>query len=182
MCAVISLNSFGHRLRRMLREQFGEAVPEMKESGLKIGADRGLLLVKRIGVRGDHNEPVWAGKPVNYATKCAHSADAREVIVTSRFFRDFRDNEFVRFSCGCVEGEPGKEVVPLWRPTTIDTLGEDDANVRELRSAWCKNCGTKFCRAILQGEEDRVGLNTGPLKKWREDSADEAQETGRAAA
>lgn len=175
MCAAVSLNSFGRRLAVMLADQFGDEVPEMKESGLKIGVDRGLMLVKRIGVRGDYNEPVWAGKPVNYATKCAQAAGAGQVIVTSRFSKEFRDNEFVRFSCGCVAGEPGGEVGPLWRKIEVDALGQD-AQARELLSAWCRHCGTMFCRAILRGEKERDGLNTGPIKKWREDPPDEGEE------
>jgi len=176
MCAAVTLNSFGKRLRSMLKEQFGDDVPEMKDSGLKVGADRGILLVKKIGVRGDHNEPVWAGKPVNYAAKCAQAADAGSILVTSRFFKDFLDNQYVRYSCGCVNGAPGDGASPLWLKSTIDALGED-GNVRELESSWCKHCGTKFARAILKGEKDR-GLNTGELKKWREPPAEAGASDG----
>lgn len=171
MCAAITLNALGHRLKQMLKEQLGGDVEAMQDSGLKIGADRGLLLVKRIGVRGNHNEPVWAGKPVNYATKCAQQADAGEVIVTSRFFKEFKDNEYIRFSCGCVAGEPGGNVGPLWRKTEVEKLGEVDATARLLKSAWCRSCGADFSAAILRGEKERTGLNTGPIKKWIEDSA-----------
>lgn len=166
ICAAISLNTFGHRLRKILAAQFGEAVPEMKDSGLRIGADRGLLLAKKIGVRGEHNEPVWAGKPVNYATKCAQVADAGQLVVTARFFRDLRENQYVRWSCGHVGGELG-DVGPLWRKNTIESLGQDQ-DARELGASWCEHCGTKFCRAILRGETDR-GLNAGQLPKWKPD-------------
>lgn len=172
MCAAISLNAFGLKLREMLKDQFGEDVPEMNDSGLKIGADTGLLLVKKIGVRGDHNEPVWAGKPVNYATKCAAETDAGRVLVTSAFFKPFLDNQYVRYSCGCVNGEAGKEVSPLWLRKTIDSLGSDN-EVRELRSSWCSRCGKDFARAILRGDQDR-DLNTGQLPKWRSDPDAEA--------
>jgi len=168
MTATVSLNSFGQRLALLLKEQLGDDVPEMQESGLKVGADRGTLLVKRIGVRGEHNEPVWAGKPVNYATKCAQEAEAGRVIATSRFFNGFRDNEYVRWTCGCKNGVPAGEVVPLWRKVTVDALGEQHQNCRELVSRWCENCGNDFAASILAGEKDR-GLNTGQLKKWRED-------------
>lgn len=167
MCAAISLNAFGLKLREMLKDQFGEDVPEMNDSGLKIGADTGLLLVKKIGVRGDHNEPVWAGKPVNYATRCAAETDAGRVLVTSAFFKPFLDNQYVRYSCGCVNGEAGKEVSPLWLRKTIDSLGSDN-EARELRSSWCSRCGKDFARAILRGDQDR-DLNTGQLPKWRSD-------------
>lgn len=167
MCAAISLNTFGVKLGQMLRDEFGEHVPEMKHSGLKIGADTGLLLVKKIGVRGDHNEPVWAGKPVNYASKCASEVEAGRVLVTSAFFKPFLDNQYVRYSCGYTSGEQGHEVSPLWIKKTLDVLGSDP-EVREVRSAWCANCGTDFAKAILRGDMDRE-LNTGQLSKWRPD-------------
>lgn len=166
ICAAISLNTFGHRLRKMLAAQAGEAVPAMKDSGLRIGADRGLLLAKKIGIRGEHNEPVWTGKPVNYATKCAQAADAGQLVVTARFFRDLRESQYVRWSCGHVGGELG-DIGPLWRKITVESLGQDQ-DARELGAPWCEHCGTKFCRAILRGDTDR-GLNTGQLPKWKPD-------------
>jgi class 3 adenylate cyclase len=171
LCAAVSLNSFGLGLRQMLKDQFGEDVPEMNDSGLKIGADTGLLLVKKIGVRGDHNEPVWAGRPVNYATKCAAETEAGKVLVTSAFFKPFLDNQYVRYTCGCVNGEPDQKVSPLWLRKTVDSLGSD-TEVRELKSSWCARCGREFARAILRGDQDR-GLNTGQLAKWRVDPAEE---------
>jgi class 3 adenylate cyclase len=167
MCAAISLNAFGWRLATMLKDEFGEEVPEMKSSGLKIGADSGTLLVRRIGVRGDHNEPVWAGKPVNYASKCAAEADAGQVIVTNRFFKPFRGNQYIQYSCGHPDSEK-KDVVPLWQKLEVAALGERDKECRLLLSSWCTKCGASFCEAVLAGERDR-GLNTGQMPKWREE-------------
>lgn len=167
LCAAVTLNTFGHKLRTMLKEEFGQDVPEMADSGLKIGADTGVLLVKKIGVRGEHNEPVWAGKPVNYASKCAAQVEAGRVLVTSAFFKPFLENQYVRYTCGCVLGQKGHPISPLWIRKNVDVLGSD-SEVRELRSPWCSNCGTDFARAILRGDQDR-GLNTGELPKWRDD-------------
>jgi class 3 adenylate cyclase len=167
ICAAISLNSLGTKLAVLLREQLGEDVPEMKESGLRIGADRGVLLGKKIGVRGSHNEPVWAGKPVNYATKCAQAADPGQIVVTARFFQDLRQNEYVRYTCGCCAGVPGQGVVPLWQKTTVESIGGEKKNAREMSGTWCSNCGAEFCRGILRGETERLGLDTGALPKWR---------------
>jgi class 3 adenylate cyclase len=174
MCAAISLNTFGSKLAKLLKVHFGAEVPAMTESGLKIGADTGLLLVKKIGVRGDHNEPVWAGKPVNYASKCASEVDAGAVLVTSRFFKPFLENQFVRYSCGCVGGEQTADIRPLWIRKSVDVLGSD-SEVREVRSTWCQNCGGDFAKAILAGKRER-GLNTGSLPKWRPDPDAEADD------
>jgi hypothetical protein len=63
--------------------------------------------------------------------------------------------------------------VPLWRKIEVPELGESDSSARELNSRWCGNCGTEFIEAILRGEQEREGLNTGPIKKWREDPPEE---------
>jgi hypothetical protein len=103
------------------------------------------------------------------------------VIVTSRFLKSFRDNEYVRYSCGCNGGEPGGEVGPLWRKVTVDQLG-DDSDCRSLGSPWCKNHGDEYCDAILAGKKDREGLNTGNIPKWRDPKPDLDSESGPQAA
>lgn len=42
-------------------------------------------MVNKVGVRGG-NEPVWAGKPVNWASKCDQEADANELIATESVY------------------------------------------------------------------------------------------------
>ena len=168
MCAAVSLNGFGTKLKKMLADEFGDDVPEMKDSGLKVGADTGTMLVRRIGVRGDHNEPVWAGKPVNYAAKCAQAAKAGQVIVTARFFKPFRDNEYVRYSCGHQAGEFTGEVGPLWWKVDVPELGEADKDCRGLHTTWCEHHGNEYVGAILAGQKERDDINTGELSKWRD--------------
>ena len=166
MAAAISLNSFSHRLAALLAERFGDAIPEMNASGLKIGLDAGTILVKKIGVRGDHNEPVWAGKPVIYASKCAQAADASEIVATSRYFAHVRDNEYVRYSCGCSNGTPSSGAAPLWRPRQVETLGHD-SSAFELVSSWCDLHGDQFSDALLRGETRR-GLDRSILREFRD--------------
>ena len=71
-CAAVSLKTFSERhLVPLIHELFSESFPE---TGFKLGMASGTLAVKKVGVRGT-NEPVWAGKPVNWAAKCAQRAD-----------------------------------------------------------------------------------------------------------
>ncbi len=122
------------------------------ETGFKVGLASGVLAVKKVGVRGK-SEPVWAGKPVNWASKCAQKADAHQLIATSTVFNAFSDNEYVTHSCGC-----GGSPTELWSDTRVEKLPEDHADCKVLRSGWCVKHGAEFCRAILEGSKNRADI------------------------
>lgn len=127
------------------------------ESGLKVGIDAGTLLAKMIGVRGTvHREPVWAGKPVNYATKCAQAADRHQIVVSDRFFKLIESNEYARYSCGCSAGQPSS-VSDLWTACEVETLGDDAPGHRfNAASSWCVNHGDDFAEALRTGKAKRA--------------------------
>ena len=77
----------------------------LPETGLKLSLASGTLAVKKVGVRGKA-EPVWPGRPVNFATKCADHAGANQIVVTESVFNAFKDNDYVTHSCGCHSGTP----------------------------------------------------------------------------
>jgi hypothetical protein len=131
------------------------------ETGLKVGMAAGILAVKKVGVRGT-NEPVWAGKPVNWATKCAAAADPNELVVTRKVFQKFEQNDYVTHCCDCGKNretglrEPGRGMPSeLWSDTRVETLPEEDIDCKLLKSCWCPNHGDEFCTAILEGETRR---------------------------
>jgi len=168
IACAFTLKSFSARdLADLIDEHLGGNVPEGFETGLKIGVDAGTILAKRIGVRGEHNEPVWAGKPVNYATKCAKAAEAHEIILTDRYFKLVGDNDYVRYSCGCDVVRQGDEIVrvigtnpgPLWSKKEVETLG-DHSSCKNFpgQSSWCVHHGDTFCAAIETGETEREDL------------------------
>jgi class 3 adenylate cyclase len=167
--AAFTLKSFStSALARLIDEHLGKDLPEGYETGLKVGIDTGVLLAKRIGVRGDHNEPVWAGKPVNYATKCAQGADRHEIIVTDRFWNCIKSNDYASYTCGCAGGEASSPA-PMWSETEIKTLGDDAAcKTFSSPSSWCVNHGDEFCAAIRSGLTDRADVNRSELPEFRE--------------
>lgn len=187
IACAFTLKSFSARdIASLIDEHLGSNVPEGFETGLKVGVDAGTILAKRIGVRGEHNEPVWAGKPVNYATKCAQAAEAHEIILTDRFFELVGGNDYVRYSCGCDVVRHGDESVrvigtnpgPLWSVTEVETLGDHSACKRfPGQSSWCEHHGDDFCAAIEAGETDREeleGLHLPELKDRDEDGQAQA--------
>jgi class 3 adenylate cyclase len=147
-CSAVSLKTFSERhLVPMIHELFSDTFPE---TGYKLGMASGIVAVKKVGVRGT-NEPVWAGKPVNWATKCAQKADRHELVVTSAVYDKLGTNNYVSHSCGC---KNGGTPTPLWSDVAVDKLGKH-AQCRLLQSAWCSTHGDEYCQAILDGQKDR---------------------------
>lgn len=82
----ITLKTFSEEdLVPTITARMGERFPK---TGLKVGLAASRLVVKRVGTRSS-NEPIWAGKAVNWATKCAQHADANELIATEKVFKHF---------------------------------------------------------------------------------------------
>jgi len=152
MAASITLKTFS---QRSIVPRIGEVMDErFPKTGLKTGMSAGVLVVKKVGKR-NNNEPVWAGKPVNWAAKCAQKADASELIVTESVYSKFEHNDYVRFSCGCEGGTYVGNFSDLWKPVVVETLPDSTIRCMRLTSGWCENHGDKFCGAILEGKRDR---------------------------
>lgn len=134
-----------------------KAFPIVKESGLEfklashIGLQAGRLLVKKIGLRGEMQNEVWAGRPVNIAAKLASRGSDNQLLVSPSVYDRFK-SDYIYLSCGCTT-ENGKRVqgkkVPLWTETEVDSAvyGFDKAYV--LSSEWCEVHGEETCNEIL---------------------------------
>ena len=146
-CTAASIKKFSlASIGPLIDEKFSDSFPD---SGLKTGIASGILVAKKVGVRGT-NEPIWAGKPVNFASKCAQGADRHELIVTSAVYEKLAPNDYIDYSCGCPNGEP----YPLWGEIEVEKLGKH-SNCMRLGSNWCETHGDEFCRAILDGKKTR---------------------------
>lgn len=122
--------------------------------GNHIGIDQKTVLVKRIGLkriggRTDRVNEVWAGKPVNMASKLASLATTKQILVSDRFFENLRDQHALK-SCGCDEsGTFFGGNSDLWSEVDVsddDNFDFDDAY--KLGSIWCKNHGREYCNAL----------------------------------
>lgn len=154
-CAAASIKKFSQQsVGPLIAETFSDSFPD---TGLKTGIASGILVAKKVGVRGT-NEPVWAGKPVNFAVKCAQQADRHEVIVTEGVYEKLAPNDYVDYSCGCPTGAS----YPLWSEIQVLKLGKHSKCMR-LSSTWCPEHGDDFCRAILEGKKKREDLVRSPL-------------------
>lgn len=149
LCAAVTIRTFSEGLVDQLETKW----PGLPETGYKVGIHTARALVKRIGTKRNvaEQEAVWAGKPVNFAAKCAQSADRHQVVATQVMWDRFQKNDYIAFSCGC----NGGPTATLWTDTTVQSLPESEQAAVILNSAWCVECGPEYCDAILQGETHR---------------------------
>ncbi|MBF4600585.1 hypothetical protein ITJ55_07165 [Frigoribacterium sp. VKM Ac-1396] len=153
VCAGITVKTFSIGLSEKIHEKW----PEAPETGYKVGIASGRVLAKRIGTprNPSEQEPIWSGKPVNYAAKAAQTADLGELIVSADVWASIEDNDYLTTTCA---HEPGTKPAVLWQNKTIDNVpeGDDSRYGRVLTSSWCPSCGEAFCDAILAGETART--------------------------
>lgn len=135
-------------------------VPKIKRRtnvsvGSHLGIDQKTVLVKKIGLkrhsgRTDRQNEVWAGKPVNMASKLASIAEDNELIVSDRFFFKLKDNLVLK-SCGCPSGTQTN----LWTEKDMSTDPKFDFDkAYSLKSIWCSIHGAEFCDKILELDKD----------------------------
>lgn len=133
------------------------AAPIVKSSGLEfaltshIGMQSGRLLVKRIGLRGDMQNEVWAGRPVNVAAKLASRGAGNQLVVSAPVYDRFQ-SDLIYSSCGC-RWEGGNRIsgssTPLWEAIEVDPAIFGSAKAHILKSSWCPEHGEATCNGIL---------------------------------
>lgn len=152
IAAGITVKTFSETLVKELEAKWPDLVGT---TGYKVGMASSRLLVKKIGTprNPSQQEPIWAGKAVNYATKAAQFAGRHELVVTGSIWDRIGKNDFVAFSCACGDGPSST----IWSDTTIDRLpdGDPDAYGRKLTSKWCGIHGADYCDSILMGKSRR---------------------------
>lgn len=159
VCAGITLQTFGED---SLAPKLAEKWASLPETGLKVGIAYSPLLVKRVGIPGDDShEPVWAGRAVNYAAKCAQQADKGEMIVTGTMWDWISGNDYLAASCDCSDSPS----TGIWKNVTIEKIpdkgvGEGEREGKLLTSKWCEVHGADYCDAVLAGKRSRPNVES----------------------
>jgi len=160
VCAGITVKTFSEKV---LQPKLESRWPDAPETGFKVGIASGRVLVKSIGTPRNVNqqEPVWAGKPVNYAAKAAQQADRNQLIVTGTVWLAIENNDYLTVSCAHGADDSAPSPATLWSDVEIEKLGHDvdDSAGRLLEACWCDACGPEFMQAILDGETNRDETN-----------------------
>lgn len=155
ICAGVTIKTFSHTMVERLNVKW----PDLPETGLKVGVASSALLAKRVGTPRNpaQQEPVWAGKAVNYAAKAAQGADADQLVVTGSVWDVVEKNDYLAASCPCGTGPS----LTIWQDTVIERLPDNDpeAQGRVLNVGWCETHGDEYCSAVLAGLKRRTDVN-----------------------
>ena len=156
LCAAISIHTFSDDFESQLEAKWSEA----PSTGFKVGIASGPILAKRVGLAKhlDMQEPVWAGRPVNYAAKAAQQTEPGKTLVTGSVWDAVSNNDYIAFSCGCTEGVEGGVPSFLWEERTLDNIPDAEKHGQVLKSGWCVNHGEEYCNAILNGDTYRAEI------------------------
>ena len=151
LCAGITVKTFSRDLVERLEGKW----PDMPETGFKVGIANSRLLAKRVGTPRNpaQQEPVWAGKAVNYAAKAAQGAARHELVVTGSVWDVVERNDYLAVSCPCGDGPS----LDIWQDVEIERLpeGDPEAQGRVLSACWCDVHGAEYCAAVMDGERHR---------------------------
>ena len=148
LCAGITVRSFSKDFTSQLESKW----TDLPSTGFKVGVASGPVLVKRVGLPRHLKlqEPVWAGRPVNYAAKAAQQTEPKDLLVTGAVWDAIESNDYLAFSCGC-----GSTPALLWSARELDKIPDDEKFGQSLATAWCSIHGEEFCNLILDGETRR---------------------------
>lgn len=148
MCAAITIQTYS---MKDLTPAIEKKWPDLPTTGFKVGVACGPALVKRVGKarKNDRQDPVWVGRPVNYAAKCAHQTVPHEMLVTGSVWDWVANNDYLSMSCECGAG-PSRGI---WIERSIEHLRADDPEAagRLLKVGWCEVHGSDYCEAVLSG-------------------------------
>ena len=133
LCAAVTFKT-------LCRDLLQNAIEGFKISP-HIGIDQKAVLFKRIGLRGDWQNVVWAGKPVSMSAKLSSLSVEQEITVSDRVYEIFSEPKFYKYaimSCGCEGGAYTRNTTNLWRERDVsDKTYLDFEKAYSLSSDWC---------------------------------------------
>jgi class 3 adenylate cyclase len=151
----ITVKTFSERQLVPRLETKWEELKTNHPTGFKVGISSGRVLVKRVGTPRNFSEqePIWAGVPVNFASKAAQQSDRHELIITASVWKAIRANDYLTLSCPC-NGGPAPS---LWSPVEVRKIPESNSERQGqlLSNRWCQVHGDSYVKAILRGETTR---------------------------
>jgi class 3 adenylate cyclase len=146
LCAAVTFKT-------LCQELLATAIKDFKISA-HIGIDEKHSLFKRIGLRGDWHNVVWAGKPVNMAAKLSALAGAQQIAISNRVFEKITQPKFKKYaclSCGCTSEGIFGEPTSLWSEVDVSEEGYFDfESAYVCKSNWCKKHGNEYCQKLMK--------------------------------
>lgn len=151
LCAAVTIKTFcvDHFLPALYEKYFNNKNP--LELWFHIGIDCETVLVKRVGIRNDYNNEVWAWKPVNIASKLA-SLSNDSIWISERFYNQIKWEDKAIKSCGCTNGQQSDNYTDVWQEKNVSKIDYLDFDCAyELSSpGWCSLHGQEYCRYLYK--------------------------------
>ncbi|WP_161494112.1 adenylate/guanylate cyclase domain-containing protein [Microcella alkaliphila] len=162
-CAAMTIRTYNPTFTKEVHNRW----PKAASTGFKVGVASGPVLVKRVGPERqvDFQEPVWAGRPVNYAVKTAQQGATDRLLVTGSVWDVIGKNDYIAFSCGCDSGVPGREPSVLWKSIELEKIPDGQRHGTYVGSTWCSTHGQDFCTEIMAGKTARGGIPHREMSK-----------------
>ena len=124
-----------------------------------IGIDQEVVLARRLGLKGLRENEVWAGKPVNMASKLSSRASYNQILVSDRVYRQIEAADEHRKSailndCPCVS-KSGKG--QKWRDEKPSRKrGFDFKLIYRTSKVWCPKHADELCEAAVENRNPRI--------------------------
>lgn len=151
--AAVSFKTFaGDSFLRLARNK----LPATVDIGFHTGIDQKTVLVKQLGIRDAEGRDrrkneVWAGKPINMASKLAALSKDMELLASDRFYNSLSRSDFVQKSCGCSEGVGRTgECIDIWHEKEKpEGSNFDFEKIYAMDTLWCATHGKEWCENII---------------------------------
>lgn len=162
-CAAMTVRTYNPTFTEEVRNRW----PNAESTGFRIGLASGPVLVKRVGPerQTEFQEPVWAGRPVNYAVKTAQQGSTDRLLVTGAVWDVIGKNDYIVYSCGCNSGIPGGNPEMLWKSIDLEKIPDGQRHGNYVESTWCRKHGQEFCAEIMDGKTARGAIPQSEMSK-----------------
>ena len=124
-----------------------------------IGIDREEVWARRLGLKARGENEVWAGKPVNMASKLSSRASYNQLLVSDRVYRQIETADEYRKSaisndCPCISSSRNGQKWRSERPAT--KRGFDFKKIYRTDKVWCREHADELCEAVVHNRRPRI--------------------------
>ena len=124
-----------------------------------IGIDQEEVWARRLGLKARGENVVWAGKPVNMASKLSSRASYNQILVSDRVYRSVKGSGKYRESailedCPCISSSRNGQKWRSERPAT--KRGFDFKKIYRTDKVWCEEHADELCEAVVENRNPRI--------------------------
>ena len=123
-----------------------------------IGIDQEEVWVRRLGLKSRGENEVWAGKPVNMASKLSSRASFDQILVSDRVYRQIESADKHRKSailkdCPCTSKSLSEQKWRSEKPAS--KRGFDFKRIYRTGKVWCQEHADELCEAVVNNKRPR---------------------------